>query len=294
MRVSDKFTRLTDRIRAVYPRLDIHSAELNESGQNNDILLVNGGMIFRFPRYPAALASMHVEAAVLETIQGRVPLPTPKPIFLSLDGRAGGEAFMGYTRLSGVPLLRDEFAAIKNPAVIERIAHQLAGFLQSLHSTPLDHVRAKLPHHDTRAQCMHIYHRIREKLFSHMRPDARQWAEDHYESFLSESANFDYQPVLKHGDFGTTNILFDQQRQTISGVIDFGSTAVGDPAYDFAGLLSSFGENFLVQCAHTYPELDRSLARVRFYQGTFALLEALFGVEHNDQSAFDAGIENYV
>lgn len=292
--MGDDKTRLTDRIRAVYPRIDIHSAELDQSGQNNDILLVNGDIIFRFPRYSTALDSIQAEAAVLEAIKGRVPLPVPDLEYLSLDGNAGGEVFTGYARLPGVPFLRDVYAAIGDEPVRRRLAEQLAGFLKALHSTPLNQIAIELPQADTRAACEDIYERMRVKLFPHMRPDARQWAADHFESFLTNPANFDYPPVLKHGDFGTTNILFDPQKQDICGIIDFGSAALGDPAYDFAGLLSSYGERFLTNCARKYPQVLQLLPRVRFYLGTFALLEAVFGAEHDDQNAYDAGMKKYV
>ena len=51
------------------------------------------------------------------------------------------------------------------------------------------------------------------------------------------------------------NILFDPNKQTISGIIDFGDACVGDPARDFAGIKFDFGTLF------TQKTLDR-------YQGT--------------------------
>jgi len=91
--------------------------------------------------------------------------------------------------------------------------------------------------------------------------------------------------VLKHGDFGTSNILFDRQQRTICGVIDFGSSGLGDPAYDLAGLLSCYGEAFVRRCWQVYPEIESFMDRVRFYQGSFALEETLFGIENTDQAA---------
>ena len=131
-------------------------------------------------------------------------------------------------------------------------------------------------------------------LFETMRPDARAWAADHFEKFLHDERNFMYQPVLKHGDFGPSNILFDPASGCVRGILDFGSAGLGDPAYDFAGLLSSYGEGFVRRCARVYPELGGFLPRVRFYQGTFALYEALFGVEHGDEAAYRAGMARYV
>jgi aminoglycoside 2''-phosphotransferase len=127
-----------------------------------------------------------------------------------------------------------------------------------------------------------------------MRPDARAWTVEHFETFLHEQHNFAYQPVLKHGDFGPSNILLDPQTQRIAGIIDFGSACLGDPAYDFAGLLSGYGESFVDRCRATYPEIPTFCGRIRFYQGTFALLEALFGIENDDPDAFRDGIASYV
>ena len=192
----DKRTSLTDRIRAVYPHIDIRSAELDQSGQNNDNLLINGNIIFRFPRYNAALALIHAEAAVLKAIKGRVPIPVPELEYLSLDGHAGGEVFTGYVRLAGAPLMRDVYAAIGDGPVREKLAEQLAGFLKVLHATPLDLIAFELPHDDTRKACEDIFDRMSVKLFPHMRLDARQWAAGHFESFLNNPSSFDYQPVL--------------------------------------------------------------------------------------------------
>ena len=88
--------------------------------------------------------------------------------------------------------------------------------------------------------------------------------------------------------------MFDKEKEIVTGVIDFGSSGMGDPAYDFAGLLSGYGEGFLETCAEVYPAVKDYRGRIRFYQGTFALLEALFGVENGDDEALRAGLEKYV
>jgi aminoglycoside 2''-phosphotransferase len=50
----------------------------------------------------------------------------------------------------------------------------------------------------------------------------------------------------------------------------------------------------MARCQPFYPGLDSLLARVRFYKGTFALYEALFGIENGDQAAFEAGMKTYI
>lgn len=67
-----------------------------------------------------------------------------------------------------------------------------------------------------------------------MRPDAR--AARLFESFLADERAFAYEPVLKHGDFGPSNILFERAAGQITGILDFGNSGLGDPAAFAAGM----------------------------------------------------------
>jgi len=289
----DKRDRYLQSIQQAYPEYAIESAELNDRSQNSDVLVINRSWIFRFPKYQHVLDGLKVETSILKGVQPYVPLAIPVPQYLQL-GLPVGRAFVGYRMIPGEPLWRDTFQRIRDEAVLDQLANQLAGFLRALHRIPVsDMLGMDLPVEDTREQCADLYGRMQTKLFHYMRPDARQWTEDHFERFLDDPANFDCRPVLKHSDFGPTNILFDLQTQTVTGIIDFGGSCLGDPAYDFAGLLSGFGEDFVQRCYHSYPEVEHFIHRTHFYKGTFALLEALFGVENDDPRAFEAGIQTY-
>jgi len=290
----DKRERYLCLIARAYPDLRIASAELNEVGQNSDVLVVNGELIFRFPRYAHGIASLKAEAAVLARIAAHVPLPVPSPSYIHLEGAAVGEAFVGHRRIPGEPLWREIVEAIQDVGVVDALAAQLAGFLRALHAIPVEQVFPHaLPVSDTYEENADLYARFREKLYPYMRPDARAWASRHFETFLDDPRSSSYTPVLKHGDCGPSNILYDPETQRITGFIDLGS-CLGDPAYDFAGLLSGYGESFLRRCCGVYPEILSTWERILFYQGTFALVEALFGVENGDEDAFRAGIEPYI
>ena len=282
-------------IQEKYPKLQLLDAtcEFNGTGQYNDILLINRKYIFRFPKYPEALEQLKVEALLLSSIKSYLPLEIPYPLFENLRETQIGEAFLGYRKIPGDPLWRDTLETIEDEKTLDSLAKQLEVFLKELHNIPFSILKVKLPRLDTYEETLHIYARIREKLFPYMRADACEQTMNHFETFLREKRNFEYEPVLKHGDFGPGNILFDQQQQTITGIIDFGGSGIGDPAYDFAGLLSGYGKGFVKRCAKFYPEIESIFDRICFYQGTFALLEALFGIENNDPEAFEDGIGMY-
>jgi aminoglycoside 2''-phosphotransferase len=269
--------------------------DFKDHGQNSDVVVLNNEFIFRFPKYTHVLEGLKIETAILNGIQGSVTLPVPVPLYINLEQKTVGEAFVGYRSIPGEPLWRNTFRTIEDQVVVRKLADQVAGFLKSLHTVSVEAgIGIELPVSDTYQECADTYSRIREKLFGFMRPDAQAWTAKHFEDFLSDGHHFEYKPVLKHGDFGPSNILFDPATQTITGIIDFGDSGKGDPAYDFAGLLSGYGEGFVAYCGNLYPEVEDYMGRIRFYQGTFALLEALFGVENDDERALKAGLERYV
>ncbi len=275
-------------IQSVYPELTIHHVQVNQTGQHNDVFIINNNLVFRFPRYTHVIPELAAETHLLEQIQGKVSLPVPNPIYHRLTGKVG-EVFVGYRMISGEPLWRSTVREMTDETVLQKLATSLAQFLYGLHNLRLD-----LPCLDTHAEYQNIYDRIREKLFKFMRPDARQQVNNHFEPYLNDPANFDFQPVLRHGDFGTVNVLYDAEQQEIAGIIDFGSTGMGDPAVDLAGLLSGYGEDFLRRMAEVYAGLDNLWSRIHFYRGTYALQEALFGIENDDKDAFESGMVAYV
>ncbi|HSR30100.1 MAG TPA: phosphotransferase, partial [Anaerolineae bacterium] len=212
-----KRDRQVESIRQAYPKLAITSVAFGEGGQNNDVVVVNEEWIFRFPRYLEALERLEVETAILQGIEAYVSLEIPEPVYVALEGREIGEAFTGYRRLPGEPLWRETFQTIEDEWTVLRLAGQLGGFLLALHRVPVEEaiepalqaIGAALPQADTYEECADIYERMQWKLFPQMRPDARRWAAEHFKQFLGDGASFEYEPVLKHGDFGPSNILYD-------------------------------------------------------------------------------------
>ena len=92
---------------------------------------------------------------------------------------------------------------------------------------------------------------FRQYLFPFMRPDARQWADDHFENFLN-APGLASQPIsIRHGDFGLGNILYDPEHLTITGIIDFSFVGLGDPAIDIAAA-STLGPDLFDHFKRTY------------------------------------------
>ncbi len=283
-----------EQIRMFFPELTIRSAEINQDGQYNNVLEINESLIFRFAKVHDAIRTLRREVIILHHLQDRISLPIPNPTYVKIDSKTIGEVFVGYPMIPGIPLWRKNFQKITDSDVRHKMAVQLATFLKELHQVSLNDLPLEFQTEDKPEDWEKMYSQIQEKLFPYMRVDAKQEISKHFKNFFVNLNRYKFSPKLRHGDFGTGNILFSFESQSIAGVIDFGGVGLGDPAGDFAGLFISFGEEFYQKCYSVYPEMETALERVKFFCGTFALQEALFGFDNNDQDAFQAGMKNYV
>ena len=92
---------------------------------------------------------------------------------------------------------------------------------------------------------------------------------------LGQEAWDDYQGPLRfiHGDFSPDNLMVDPVSGRLTGVIDWGNAAIGDPALDFVPLVLWRGWDFArdVAAAYRLPAGDDLMDRVRFHAQVQAL-----------------------
>jgi aminoglycoside 2''-phosphotransferase len=280
-----------ERIKQVYPSLSIRDCQPNEIGQNNDVIIVNESIVFRFPKYQKGIDSLKKETDILEATKNNVSIPIPNPIYQFFEKWEVGKVFVGYELIKGSPLWKARFASIDNDEVLNRLALQLVNFLVEIHSIPKN--KLSLNENNPREQMVNLYQKIQNKLYPFMGVEAQRQISLSFETFLHSEICLNLNTTLIHGDFGATNILWEPHTKKITGIIDFGGSGIGDPAYDFAGILSSYGEDFYNKCLKLYPNGTEIAERVSFYRSTFALQEALHGVENDDVVAFENGIKAY-
>lgn len=273
-----------------HPELDIVTAELSTLGQNSDILVVNNDFIFRFPRYTPGIQQLATEVQLLQALQGKLPLPIPNPQYIQLSD-APGTCWVGYALIPGEPFWREDIHQLSAIAQ-KNYAQQLGDFLRALHQISKTDLLI-LSDDDKFEFWQDFYNQIQNKLFQFMRPDATHDIQTHFEAYFNNVQAFAYTPTLRHGDFGTVNILHARTIPTITGVIDFGDAAFGDPALDYAALQAGYGMDFVKLVVNDDTYIAEITPRIEFYIGTYALFEALHGYDNDDMVAFEAGMEQY-
>lgn len=280
-------------IREAFPDLTIDSAwMIEDQGQHNDVLVINDGLVFRFPKSADGALILGTEIALLRAIGDRLPLPVPDPVYSQYDAQRGVASFMGYTMLPGTPLWRQVVQDITDDAILQRLAAPLAEFLLALHAIDPADLNIQLDRRDGLSYWRKMYHEINRELYPDMRPEDVAQITAQFEQFFARLEQFDYQPVLRHGDLGGSNILHDPEMHTITGVIDFGAVAIGDPATDVASI-ATLGERFFAHFRQVYPVDDEMIERTVFYRETFALQEALIAKITGVQDEFLSGTTGY-
>ncbi len=142
----DKWAIYLERVRTAYPDVALETTDVRTAGgQFNDILTINGELIFRFPRTRDAAKTLATEVAILSGLQGWLPLPVPDPTYVGTDPHTGELLFMGYRMLPGQPLRRELLADIGDGEVLRRLGVQLGRFLRELHAFPVGDIGTHLP-----------------------------------------------------------------------------------------------------------------------------------------------------
>ncbi len=267
-----------EKIRVVYPNLSLDQLEFNQDGMNNDVVIVNQQLVCRFPKTDWAKEELKHEVNILQVTQRFIDLPIPHLDHVEDDS-------VSYPLIRGEPLSRHQLFRLDSPAQ-EKVIEQLGHFLQQLHSIPGDVLTtSNLPPslaERSRDEILDLYEQAQQILFPYLWKHQRTWIHEHFEPVVSGALNFDTLPVLIHGDLGCYHIMFDSDKQAISGIIDFGTAGMGNPAIDFVALLDNHGEAVLKRMSKYYSGVEALIDQARFRAGVIWLQWALMGVQHKD------------
>jgi len=279
-------------IQVCFPTLAVHSALFLAEGWGSEAWEVNGSYVFRFPKRADIHAGLRKEIRLLPGLAPSLPLAIPCFEYVWPGGPEYGGPFVGYPKIRGVPLTMSLLAK----ADVAAVATQLGRFLTALHRLSLSQaVALGTATADAQQWCQEyvaMRDTIRRRIFplldvAHQRSLDRLWAR-----FLEHEDNFRFTPALIHRDLSSEHILFEVEGDQVTGVIDWEDAAIGDPAFDFTGLLADYGPGFARQVLAAYegPLDDGFLSRASFYRDIGPNYEVLFGLDCSLPAYVSAGL----
>ena len=274
-----------------FPALRVVSLGLLAEGWDNTVWLVNGDIVFRFPRRQVAIAGVEREIAILPSLAPRLPASIPVPVFIGRPTDAFAWPFFGSRLVPGHELadadLTDEQRVV--------LAPELGRFLRALHGPDvLEALGERLPVDPNRRADMALrVPMTRERLAELER--AGLWSARPVPWLDAAESLPPFTPsAVTHGDFHVRHVLVDAEG-TLAGVIDWGDLGRSDPAIDLPLLWSALPAHARPAFIDAYGSVDEAaLLRARvlavFLTGTLALYAAAQGMPALERESL-AGLE---
>jgi len=257
-------------IREQFPDLYLDTLERFGDGFENETFLVDGHVVFQFPRHigegDGFAHEERIHALVASAIGDIASVPR-----ITRWGRPSAwfaGTFAGYELIPGVPA--NDPSIPLNPAFADDIARVLA----RLHAIPRD-VAADIigvadPNDvDLAAALQRVRRWAKEvpEIRDHA-PDACRWLDT-----APRAPDFFPGPLrLVHGDFQMEHVLVNPTTGRLSGIIDWGGV-FSDPAFDFSYVLLHGGWSFFQRALAGYDlPLDAEFAERTLFSARLAAL----------------------
>jgi aminoglycoside 2''-phosphotransferase len=276
----NKFQKYVHLIQQNFPTFRISSIKKVGEGDNSKAFLVNENYIFRFPKRKDVKQQVRKEICVLPKIRSALNLQIPGFEFISPELH-----YVGYKKIEGVVLTNKIFQSLKKKEQ-HFLEKTIADFLHQLHSFSVEALQ------NCGLETMNLYEEYAENfenakqlIFPEISKNKREMISRLFTEYLSDENNFNFTPALVHNDLSKDHVLFDTVNKEITGIIDFGDVAFGDPDYDFMYLLDEFGEDFLMEILKYYPPPNRPVSRdkIHFFSLANKIQIVLQTLEINDE-----------
>ncbi len=245
----------TNLIKVEFPEFSVDSIDFMDEGWDSCVFEINGKYIFRFPKYEDSVECLKREICLLPKLAEHLGgLKIPRFEFIAQNSLKPGECFVGYEKIPGKILEKETHLALSNSQKRE-VANQLASFLSAIHAFPLSEAKAcGIQEESFQNNYQESFDEAREHVFHSLSEKQQQYVTNVFENYLSDSENFNYEPVLLHADIGPSHILHANGK--IVGVIDFGDVVIGDPDYDYMFLFDQIGEAIVKDILEFLPHKD--------------------------------------
>ena len=267
-------------IQSIFSKIENPQVRFLYHGTYN-VYIVENQYIFRFPStyHPPKKRREYVrsEVKLLQILGNHLDTPIPEPKFVDLDT---DYPYMGYRMIPGAPLTLHYLDA--PPAQHQILGNQLGHFIGAFHSIPetiLDDEADSFTPEVYRREQSEIFNRVQDLAYPHMSTQQRDWTGTLFNSFLDNDENFEFEPVITHGDLYSVNILVDPETLNLTGIIDFESVRLYDPAIDFIFLRE--GTVLLSSIIEAYPhKIDPNLGdRAAYFIGKQPFFYSLKGLD---------------
>ena len=170
---------------------------------------------------------------------------------------------------------------------------QLRDLLRSLRSFPIQEDYTNVPildGEDWKRKYIKFNESIHSRLNTKIKDSVWKDIDAIFETFLNNRENFTFKPTLIHDDLSSDHILHDKTTGLITGIIDWGDSVFGDPAFDLTGLFVDYSPSLCDSILHGLSQSESMLLRVKFYIKLIPFYKVLYGLDIGDRKNLEDGL----
>jgi aminoglycoside 2''-phosphotransferase len=286
-----KVNELIDIVKSTQPDIQINEVQTKMNGWDNDILILNNEVVFRFPKSKGVAEKVKDEVALVSQLLLKKPLvqiPRYESVYLDEEFRGVKYDYIDGESLSDYEVIN--YIKTQNAEI-------LGDFLTKLHSIDLSTLKGTkiVPIH-TMEYWEDLFNSVEAFVFPYLKQSQKTEINNLFKSFFHNSIFTTSKKRLIHGDLTIANILFQKDKGLVNGIIDFTDAQVGDPAFDFAGLYWSFGPDFTTDVLSYYQVKDKEsiLNRVQSFYGLQPIFHnLLYAIKENHYMDWETALARF-
>jgi len=227
---------------AQFPDLPLQSVRFLKDGWDSCAYEVNDELIFRLPKREEVADRLRGEISLLPFLGQQKKILVPEFIYLGSPSDLYPFPFTGYKKLHG----KDQTHARVSLGPEDSI--HLSDFLQSLHQInpqnfpgfPEEEMDSEKIIQSAKRSIMRWIPMLKDN------PQLFHACIKFLDTFDWNSLNVPFSPCIIHNDLLPEHVLIQEGK--ISAIIDWGDTALGDPAIDYGGVGYCFGWDSMFLC----------------------------------------------
>lgn len=291
-------------IHTLFPGEEIAELTPISVGWNSHVYILNQKFVIKTPKTRSAVEGIEKEMALAESLRAYLPVQLPKYVSKAKVGDISGFAYnlikgkmMTTTSLSGDESHIDP-TKISDRKLYSSIQKQLAGILSSIHSIesqPVAEILAKFENETWSESYLRVGKKFDVALQKVFHDESLFSARSLLAETIERIAHCDFQQKFIHGDFGGWNIIYDEDRKEINGILDWADSCIGDPALDFTELIYDYGEHYAREVLGFYLKSNDPtdfMERAKLYLRLEGYRDLHYGVVTNSPEFVAKGIKN--
>lgn len=283
--ISSLLNSLRNRILTAFPDINLVDSKLITTGWDNNILLVNDRIVFKFPMSELKAKSLEKEIRVVGSLSDS---PIKVPDYIYVHGK-GQDLFGGYNYIRGDPL---NSVDTLSDLMINQFIHFMNYLNEVTDKITEDNILEFSDHNRWRDRYRKMFRNLRENYSDVIGTELFSDLESEFRLFLTKYSS-SFRTSVTHGDLYRNNVVINVEKGRTQGVIDWGECTIGDPALDFAALSLDFpGEQIQAILTEYTGEVDEHfIHRIDFYRKIEPVYGIMHSLEKKDEDTLQSSIQ---